>query len=115
GVTLGNRVVVHSGSVIGADGFGYAAGPRGAEKIHHLGGVVLEDDVEIGANSAIDRGTLLPTRVGARTKIDNHCQIGHNVRIGHDSLIAGMSGVAGSVDIGSGVIIGGYVGISDHV
>ncbi len=115
GACLGDRVTVHSGAVIGADGFGYAAGPHGAEKIVHSGGVVLGDDVEVGANTAIDRGTLLPTRVGARTKIDNLCQIGHNVVIGSDTLIAGMTGVAGSVHIGSGVIIGGGVGVSDHV
>ena len=115
GTVLGYRVTVHSGAVIGADGFGYAAGPAGAEKIHHSGGVSLGDDVEIGANTAIDRGTLLPTRVGARTKIDNHCQIGHNVTIGTDSLLAGMTAVAGSVSIGSGVIMGGNVAVSDHV
>ena len=115
GTRLGRRVTLHAGAVIGADGFGYAAGPRGAEKIVHLGGVVLGDDVEVGANTAIDRGTLLPTRVGDRTKIDNHCQIGHNVVIGSDTLIAGMTGVAGSARIGRGVILGGYVAVSDHV
>jgi len=115
GTRLGARVVVHAGAVIGADGFGYAAGPRGAEKIHHLGGVLLEDDVEVGANTAIDRGTLRDTVVGARTKIDNHCQVGHNVRIGPDTLIAGMCGIGGSSRIGRGVIVGGFVAISDHV
>lgn len=115
GTRLGARVTLHAGAVIGADGFGYAAGPRGAEKIHHLGGVTLHDDVEVGANTAIDRGTLLDTTVGARTKIDNHCQIGHNVVIGEDCLIAGMSGVGGSTTIGRGVILGGYVAVSDHV
>lgn len=115
GVRLGERVVVHSGTVIGADGFGYAPGPNGAEKIHHLGGVLIGDDVEIGANSCIDRGTLDDTVIGARSKVDNHCQIGHNVTIGTDTLIAGMTGVAGSVTIGSGVILGGYVAVSDHV
>lgn len=115
GARLGDRVTLHSGAVIGADGFGYAAGPMGAEKLHHMGGVELDDDVEVGANTAIDRGTLLPTRIGARTKIDNLCQIGHNVVIGTDTLIAGMTGVAGSVRIGSGVIIGGACGVSDHV
>lgn len=115
GTRLGERVVIHAGAVIGADGFGYAAGPKGAEKIHHLGGVVLEDDVEIGANSAIDRGTLLDTRIGARTKVDNQCQVGHNVNIGSDTLVAGMSGIAGSATIGDGVILGGFVAVSDHV
>lgn len=115
GTVLGQRVVVHAGAVIGADGFGYAASPRGALKVHHLGGVVLEDDVEIGANTCVDRGTLLNTRIGARTKIDNLCQVGHNVVIGSDTLIAGKAGIAGSAAIGSGVIIGGDVAISDHV
>lgn len=115
GVRLGERVVLHAGAVIGADGFGYAASPRGAVKIRHLGGVQLADDVEIGANSAVDRGTLDDTVVGSRTKIDNLCQIGHNVRIGTDCLVAGMTGIAGSVVIGDGVIIGGAVGIADHV
>ncbi|MBX3139378.1 MAG: UDP-3-O-(3-hydroxymyristoyl)glucosamine N-acyltransferase [Trueperaceae bacterium] len=115
GTVLGRRVIVHAGSVVGADGFGYAASPRGALKVHHLGGVVLGDDVEIGANTCLDRGTLLDTAVGARTKIDNHCQIGHNVVIGSDTLIAGMAGIGGSTRIGSGVILGGYVAVSDHV
>lgn len=115
GVTLGARVIVHSGAVLGADGFGYAAGPAGAAKIHHTGGVVVGDDVEIGALTAIDRGTLEDTRVGARTKIDNHCQIGHNVRIGSDCLLAGMTAVAGSAVLEDGVVLGGAVAISDHV
>ncbi len=115
GTRLGDRVILHAGAVIGADGFGYAAGPRGAEKIHHLGGVLLEDDVEIGANTAVDRGTLRDTVVGARTKIDNHCQIGHNVIIGSDTLVAGMAGIGGSSKIGRGVIVGGDVAISDHI
>jgi len=115
GIELGARVQVHAGTVIGADGFGYAASPHGAAKIHHLGSVRIADDVEIGANSAIDRGTLDDTSIGARTKIDNHCQVGHNVVIGSDCLIAGMTGIAGSVRIGDGVIIGGAVGIADHV
>lgn len=115
GVTLGARVIVHSGAVLGADGFGYAAGPAGAAKIHHTGGVVIGDDVEIGALTAIDRGTLEDTRVGARTKIDNHCQIGHNVQIGSDCLLAGMTAVAGSAVLEDGVVLGGAAAISDHV
>jgi len=115
GLEIGDRVELHSGCVVGADGFGYAQGPRGAVKIHHLGGVVLGDDVEVGANTAIDRGTLEPTRVGPRTKIDNHCQVGHNVSIGSDCLIAGMSGIAGSCAIGDRVILGGYVAVADHL
>lgn len=115
GVVLGDRVTLHSGVVIGADGFGYASSARGAVKVHHLGSVILDDDVEVGANSCIDRGTLGATRVGARTKIDNLCQIGHNVVIGSDCLIAGMTGLAGSARLGDGVIIGGNVGVGDHV
>ncbi len=115
GVVLGERVELHSGCVIGADGFGYAAGDGGATKIHHLGGVVIGDDVEIGANCAVDRGTLDPTRIGPRSKIDNHCQIGHNVAIGSDCLIAGMTGIGGSSSVGDRTILGGYVAVADHV
>lgn len=115
GIVLGDRVIVHAGAVLGADGFGYAAGPSGAEKIHHAGSVVIGDDVEIGALTAIDRGTLDDTRVGARTKIDNHCQIGHNVVIGRDCLIAGMTAIGGSAVVEDGVVVAGAVAISDHV
>ena len=115
GVTLGDRVVLHAGCVIGADGFGYAASPTGAVKVRHLGGVRIGDDVEVGANTAIDRGTLDDTVVGAGTKIDNLCQVGHNVRIGRSCLIAGMTGIAGSAVIGDGAVIGGAVAVSDHV
>lgn len=115
GVRVGDRAIVHSGAVIGADGFGFAAGGEGAVKIHHLGSVWIGDDVEIGANTCIDRGTLADTRVGNRTKIDNLCQIGHNVVIGSDVLIAGMTGIGGSARIGDRVTLAGYVGIADHV
>lgn len=115
GVVLGDRVVIHAGSVIGADGFGYAASPSGARKVHQLGTVEIGDDVEIGANTCIDRGTLSATRVGPRSKIDNHCQIGHNVRIGADCVVAGMSGISGSTSIGDRVTIGGYVAVADHL
>lgn len=115
GVAVGDRVVLHAGVVLGADGFGYAAGPGGAEKIHHLGTVVIEDDVEIGAGTCVDRGTLSPTRIGARSKIDNLCQIGHNVVVGSDCLIAGMAGIGGSARLGRGVTLGGYVAVADHV
>lgn len=115
GVQLGDRVIVHSGAVIGSDGFGYAHSERGAVKIQHLGRVILEDDVEIGVNTCIDRGTLGDTVIGARSKIDNLCQIGHNVHIGTDCLIAGMVGISGSTKVGRGVIIGGGAGISDHL
>jgi UDP-3-O-[3-hydroxymyristoyl] glucosamine N-acyltransferase len=115
GVSLGRRVIVQSGAVIGADGFGYAGGSQGAVRIHHLGTVEIGDEVEIGANTCIDRGTLDATRIGPRTKIDNHCQIGHNVVIGADCLIAGKVGIAGSTVVGDGVIIGGGAGLADHL
>lgn len=115
GVEVGDRVELHSGCVLGADGFGYAVGRTGAVKIRHLGTVVVGDDVEVGANTTVDRGTLGATRIGPRTKIDNHCQVGHNVSIGSDCLIAGMTGIAGSVSIGDRAVLGGYVAVADHV
>ena len=115
GVFLGARVVLHSGVVVGADGFGYARGPRGAVKIHHLGTVEIGDDVEIGANTCVDRGTLHKTVIGPRTKIDNLCQIGHNVRIGADCLVAGTVGIAGSTTLGDGVVVGGNAAFADHL
>ena len=115
GVRLGSRVTLHSGVVVGADGFGYARGPRGAVKIHHLGTVEIGDDVEVGANTCVDRGTLGATTIGPRTKIDNLCQIGHNVRIGEDCLVAGTVGIAGSTTLGNGVVVGGNAGFADHL
>jgi UDP-3-O-[3-hydroxymyristoyl] glucosamine N-acyltransferase len=115
GVRLGDRVIVHSGAVIGSDGFGYVPSPRGAVKLHHLGGVIVADDVEIGANTCIDRGTLGDTVVGRRSKIDNLCQIAHNVVIGSDCLIAGQCGIAGSTRLGDRVTVAGGVGIGDHL
>jgi UDP-3-O-[3-hydroxymyristoyl] glucosamine N-acyltransferase len=114
-VQLGSRVILHSGAVIGSDGFGYAPSSRGAVKIHHLGSVRLGNDVEIGANTCIDRGTLGDSVIGDRTKIDNLCQIGHNVRMGTDCLMAGRGAIAGSVTLGNRVTIGGSVGIADHL
>jgi len=115
GVRLGARCRLHAGAVIGADGFGYALGPRGAVKIHHLGGVEIGDDVEIGANTCIDRGTLGDTRIGHRCKVDNLVQIGHNVSIGNDVVIAGHGAIAGSVRIEDRAVLGGAVVIADHV
>lgn len=114
-VQLGRRVILHSGAVIGSDGFGYAPSSRGAVKIHHLGSVRLGNDVEIGANTCIDRGTLADSVIGDRTKIDNLCQIGHNIQMGTDCLIAGRGAIAGSVTFGNRVTIGGSVGIADHI
>lgn len=107
GVRLGARVRVHAGAVLGADGFGYAAGPEGPEKIHHLAGLRVGDDVEIGANACIDRGILTDGTIGDGTKIDNLCQIGHNVHIGRGCMIAGMVGIGGSTVLEDGVVIGG--------
>ncbi len=115
GVRLGARCLVQAGAVLGSDGFGFALGPRGAERVHHLGGVIVGDDVEIGANACVDRGTLTDTVIGDRTKVDNLVQLAHNVHVGRDVLIAGHSGVAGSTTIGDGVVIGGAAGITDHV
>ncbi|MDR7554026.1 MAG: UDP-3-O-(3-hydroxymyristoyl)glucosamine N-acyltransferase [Armatimonadota bacterium] len=112
---LGDRVVVHAGAVLGADGFGYAAAEEGALKIPHLGRVVVEDDVEIGANTCVDRATLGETRIGRGTKIDNLVQIGHNVTIGPGCLIVAQVGISGSVTIGAGAVLAGQVGVSDHV
>ena len=111
---IGRHVRIHAGSVIGSDGFGYEAGPSGAEKIHHLGWVEIEDHVEIGAQCAVDRGTLGATRIGAGSKIDNLVQIGHNVRIGRHCVIAGMAGIAGSTTLEDGVTVGAAAGVTDH-
>ena len=115
GVRLGARCRIQAGAVVGSDGFGYAVGHAGAERIHHLGSVVLGDDVEIGANACVDRGTLGDTTIGDRTKVDNLVQIAHNVRVGHDTLIAGQTGIAGSTRLGDRVVIGGAAGIGDHL
>ena len=112
---IGNRVTIHAGARLGQDGFGFHPGPTGLEKIPQIGRVVIQDDVEIGANTTIDRGALDDTIVGEGTKIDNLVQIGHNVRIGRHCAIAAQAGISGSVTIGDGVMLGGRVGISDHV
>ncbi|MCX5782851.1 MAG: UDP-3-O-(3-hydroxymyristoyl)glucosamine N-acyltransferase [Elusimicrobia bacterium] len=110
-----NRVTIHSGAVIGADGFGYIFREGKHEKIPQLGRVIIEDDVEIGALTAIDRAALTDTVIGAGTKIDNLVQIAHNVKIGKNCAIAGQTGIAGSCEIGDNVIIAGQVGIADHI
>lgn len=112
---IGARVILHSGAVVGSDGFGYVPVDGRQVKVPHVGRVVIEDDVEIGANSTIDRGTLGDTRIGAGTKIDNLCQIGHNVTIGRDVVIAAEAGISGSVTIGDRVVMAGKVGVVDHV
>lgn len=131
-VVIGDRVILHSNSVIGADGFSYTTSkPSNFEsvrltrriegtneeliRVNSLGAVVLGDDVEIGANSSIDRGTLKDTIVGRGTKIDNQVQVGHNVRIGENCMICAQVGIAGSAVIGDGVVLAGKVGVADHV
>jgi len=115
GVTIGARSVVHSGTVIGADGFGFAPSRAGFVKIAQLGSVRIGDDVEIGANCAIDRGALDDTVIGDGVKIDNLVQVGHNVRIGDHTVVAGCVGIAGSATIGARCMIGGGVGIAGHI
>lgn len=113
---VGNRVILHPGACIGQDGFGYGPGPKGGMiKIVQVGRVIIQDDVEIGANTTIDRGTMDDTVIGEGTKIDNQVQIGHNVRIGRHCGIVSKVGIAGSTRIGDGVMIGGASGINGHI
>ena len=117
GTTLGNRVVVQAGAVLGSEGFGYVRDSETGryEQFPQLGRLVIEDDVEIGANSTVDRGALDETRIRRGTKIDNLVHVGHNVQIGHDVVIAAQTGLSGSAVVEDNVIIGGQVGIADHV
>jgi len=112
---LGNRVIVHSGTRLGSDGFGYAFFDGAHQKIPHVGGCTIEDDVEIGANSCVDRGSVGNTVVESGCKIDNLVQIAHNVHLGSLSMLAGMVGIAGSTKVGKGVWAGGQVGIINHL
>ncbi len=114
-VSLGQRVIVHSGATVGADGFGYLQTDEGHQKIPQIGTVVVEDDVEIGANSTVDRATVTATRIGRRTKIDDQVHVAHNVVIGEDGLLCGQVGIAGSARIGNNVMMGGQVGVNDHI
>src|SRR5512139_492404 len=113
-VTIGDRVIVHSGTVIGSDGFAYVFENGVHYKIPQVGGVVIEDDVEIGSNVSIDRATLGNTLIGKGTKIDNLAQIAHNVKIGEKSLIVAQVAIGGSSKIGSFVTLAGQVGVADH-
>ena len=115
GVRIGNRVIVHSGAVLGADGFGYAFDGRAHRKIPQVGGLRIEDDVEIGANTAIDRATLGDTVVRRGTKIDNLVQIGHNCDVGEDVILVSQVGIAGSSRVGNRAMLAGQVGVADHV
>ncbi|MFM9903027.1 MAG: UDP-3-O-(3-hydroxymyristoyl)glucosamine N-acyltransferase [Pyrinomonadaceae bacterium] len=114
GCNLGNGVILHSGVVIGTDGFGYVRDPERYVKFPQIGSVVIEDNVEIGANSCIDRGALGETRIGEGTKIDNLVQIAHNVQIGKRVIIAAQTGISGSTVIEDDCVIGGQVGMGDH-
>ncbi len=115
GVILGNRVIVHSGAVIGADGFGLTHDGSQWVKIPQVGSVEVHDDVEIGANTTIDRGALQNTVIGRGVKIDNLVQIAHNVKIGENTAIAGCVGIAGSAEIGRNCMFGGGVSINGHI
>jgi UDP-3-O-[3-hydroxymyristoyl] glucosamine N-acyltransferase len=112
---IGARVEIASSVSIGGQGFGFVSGPNGLVRMLQLGRVIVEDDVEIGANSAIDRGATGDTVIGAGTVIDNLVQIGHNVRLGRNCVLSGQSGVAGSTTLGDGVMVGGQAAISDHL
>jgi len=112
---VGNRVTVHAGVAIGQDGFGFALGPAGHLKVPQIGRVIIQDDVEIGANSTIDRGALRDTIIGEGTKIDNLVQIGHNVVIGRHCIIVSQTGISGSSELGDFVALGGQVGVVGHV
>ncbi len=112
---IGDRVIIHSGCRIGTDGYGFVHGPEGPQKIPQIGRVIIQDDVEIGANSCIDRGTMNDTVIGEGTKIDNLVQIGHNAVVGRHCVLVAQVGISGSVTIEDYVMLGGQVGIADHV
>ena len=116
GVRLGDRVIVHAGAVLGSDGFGYVRDPATGryEKFPQVGRLEIEDDVEIGANTTVDRGALDVTRIGRGTKIDNLVHVGHNCEIGENVVIAAQTGLSGSITIEKNVVLGGQVGIGEH-
>jgi UDP-3-O-[3-hydroxymyristoyl] glucosamine N-acyltransferase len=116
GTTLGNRVVVHAGAVLGADGFGYVRDTKTGTytQFPQQGTLLIEDDVEIGANSTIDRGALKQTRIGRGTKIDNLVHVGHNCDIGEDVILVMGTGISGSCTVGNGAVLAGQVGVGDH-
>jgi UDP-3-O-[3-hydroxymyristoyl] glucosamine N-acyltransferase len=114
GVRIGHRVEIHSGAVLGADGFGYAFGEGKHWKFPQTGILEIADDVEIGANTTIDRGSLDDTRIAEGVKLDNLVHVGHNVKIGAHSVIAAQTGISGSSTVGYHVVVGGQVGIADH-
>ncbi len=115
GVRIGRRVILHSGVVLGGDGFGYAREGRAHRKIPQVGGVEIGDDVEIGANATVDRGAIEDTRIGRGTKIDNLVMVAHNVVVGEDCLLIAQTGISGSAKVGDRVTLGGQVGVVGHV
>lgn len=115
GTRIGKRVIIHAGSVIGSDGFGYARDGKKSYKIPQIGVVQIDDDVEIGSNSSIDRAALGKTWIKRGAKIDNLVQIGHNVNIGEDSIIVSHVGISGSVEVGNNVTLAGQVGVAGHI
>lgn len=115
GTRIGNQVILHAGVVIGSDGFGFAPSATGLKKIRQVGWVEIGDNVEIGANTTVDRGALGPTKIGRGTKIDNLVQIAHNVEIGQDCLIIAQVGISGSTKLGNRVILAGQVGLVGHI
>lgn len=115
GTTVGHRTVLHPGVVLGSDGFGFAMTGQTREKFPQIGRVSIGDDVEIGANTTVDRAALDETSIGGGTKMDNQIQIGHNVRIGENCVIVAQVGIAGSTTVGDGVIIAGQVGVAGHL
>jgi UDP-3-O-[3-hydroxymyristoyl] glucosamine N-acyltransferase len=115
GTVLGERVIVHSGARLGVDGFGYVQHEGMHRKVPQVGSCVIEADVEIGANTTVDRGSIGETRIGQGTKLDNLVHLGHNVKVGSRAILAGQAGVGGSSTIGAGALVGGQVGIGGHI
>lgn len=115
GTQVGQRVILHAGTVLGSDGFGFAQTGAGMQKFPQIGRTIIEDDVEIGANTTIDRAALGETRVCQGTKIDNLVQLGHNVTVGRNCIIVSQVGIAGSTTLGDGVILAGQVGVAGHI
>ena len=113
---VGNHVTIHAGTVIGSDGFGFAPQADGSfKKVPQIGNVVIEDNVEIGANTTIDRATIGSTIIKSGAKLDNLIQIAHNVEVGNNTVIAAQAGISGSTKIGNGVMIGGQAGLAGHI
>ena len=115
GVVVGERVILHSGARIGADGFGYVFSGGGHRKVPQVGGCVVEDDVEVGANTCVDRGSIGDTVIGRGSKLDNLVHVAHNVRIGPHCVLTALVGIAGSTTVGAGVMFGGQSGVSGHL